>query len=150
MLGAVGDSLLPSRSSSLPLCQSARQLNARPERKRFRVSFTPLGEIATVNGSPSISISRRISFTSFVAMPSYTPELGRTFTWTPTFKHLPRRSFRARCQDILSIPFSAVLAKARVTDETGFNQHDVRWLKDALKMRGIPLYQRQHIAKSVQ
>jgi hypothetical protein len=30
------------------------------------------------------------------------------------------------------MPFTAVLLEAGITDETGFDQHDVRGLKDAL------------------
>jgi len=141
-LGDVGDGSSPGSFSTL--FHSARQLNARPERNRFRVSFTPLGEIATVNGSPSISISRRISFKSFVAMPLYTPASHESFK---TGKHVLRRSFRSGRQYVLGVPFAAMLTKTGVTDETGFHEHDMRWLKDALKMRRIPLNQRQRVAQ---
>jgi hypothetical protein len=123
-----------STSCFSTLCQSARQLSARPERNRFRVSFTPLGEIATVNGSPSISISRRISFKSFVAMPLYTPAAVEMFSFS---KHVPRRSLRPGREDVLGVPFTAMLTKTGVTDETGFHQHNVRGLQNALKVRRI-------------
>ena len=44
------------------------QDNATPERNRFFVRRSPSGEMITVKGSPSISISRRTSFSSLVAM----------------------------------------------------------------------------------
>lgn len=129
------------------LCHSARQLNARPERKRLRVSFTPFGEIATVNGSPSISISRRISLRSFVAILSYTPNPVRTFTPIGRESCGTSRaaSFRPGREDVLGVPLAPMLLEAGVTDETGFHQHDMSGLKDALEVRRVFLHQREHV-----
>src|SRR2546423_14710985 len=44
------------------------QDSATPERNRFFVRRNPSGEMEIVNGSPLISISRRIGLSSFVAM----------------------------------------------------------------------------------
>lgn len=46
----------------------AFQETARPERNRFRVRRTPCEVISTVYDSPSISISRRMGFSSFVVI----------------------------------------------------------------------------------
>src|SRR6185503_14245156 len=125
------------------------QLSARPDRKRLRVSFTPVGEIATVKGSPSISISRRISFKSFVAMCSYTPALGGRLP-SPGLRQVSRRLLRSRRKNVLRVPLPAMLAESGITDETGFHQHYMGWLKDALQVRRILLYQRQHVAQPLQ
>ena len=114
--------------SSSTLCHNARQLSARQERKRFRVSFTPFGEMATVNGSPSISISRRISFRSLVAIWFYTPALGERLPSSSDSRHVSRRSFSAGRENILGVPFTPVLPKGGITDETGYNQHHVSGL----------------------
>src|SRR6185295_15553686 len=54
--------------SSLPLAHSARHDISRPLRNPFCVSFTPSGEMVTMYAWPSISISRLIVLSSFVAM----------------------------------------------------------------------------------
>lgn len=141
----------PVDCSSFPLCQSARQLSARPERKRLRVSFTPCGEIAIVNGSPSIPISRRISLRSLVdiyrliLLGRSDVRIRRSYRRRISLWQVSRRSFRAGRENVLGVPFAALLAKAGITDETGFHQHDVSGLKNSLQMRGIALDEREHV-----
>lgn len=48
------------------------------------------------------------------------------------------------------MPFPSMLSKPRITDETGFQKHDVSGLKDALKMGGVLLDQRQHVAEPLE
>src|ERR1044072_8068992 len=139
-MGSFG-SVEPSRST---FCHRARQLNDRPERKRLRVSRTPTGEIATVKGSPSISISRRISLLSFVAIPCL------PLSWMDVQARNAPRSLRSGGQDVLRVPLTPVLHEPRVPDETGFHEHDVGWLKHALEVRRVFLHQREHLAQPIQ
>ena len=157
MVDAPEDSTGTSRSAFSPLCHRARQLNARPERKRFFVSFTPVGEMATVNGSPSISISRRISFKSLVAIPfilrdSLKRSAPALLTWCQLCFSLAglAPSLRARGEDVLRVPLPIVLLEAGITDETGFDEHHMSGLQNTLQMRGIPLHKWQHVAQPLQ
>jgi len=116
----------------------------------LRVSFTPVGEIATVNGSPSISISRRISFKSFVAIWFYTPEIGERLPSVEIHGRSRAELLGSRRQHVLGVPLATMLAKSGVTDETGFRQHDMSGLKDALQVRGVLLHQGQQFAKPLE
>lgn len=114
----------------------------------MRVNFTPVGEIATVNGSPSISISRRISFKSFVAMWFYTPEFGERLPSVRIHGTSRAELLGSRRQDVLGVPLAAMLPESGITDETGFGEHDVSGLKDALQVGRILLHQGQQFAKT--
>ena len=58
------------KEEASPPCLAHKDFHesATPERKRFRVNRNPSGEMLMVNGSPSISISRRMVFSSLVGM----------------------------------------------------------------------------------
>src|SRR3712207_1974140 len=74
----------------------ARQESARPDRKRFLVNRMPSGEMATVNGSPSISISRRMVLSSLVVMRINTPDYPARFDVRPSAPPSRRPSSPAR------------------------------------------------------
>ena len=44
-------------------------------------------------------------------------------------------------QRVHNIPFTRLLLNGHVAQETGCNQHLVRWLQNALQVRGITLRQ---------
>src|SRR6476469_6989540 len=74
-----------------------------PERNRFFVRRNPSGEIATVYGSPSMMISRRIVRSSLVAMTSSYPPQGRRFAPSSAESDAPCR------QDVIDEPLSLLL-----------------------------------------
>jgi hypothetical protein len=61
-------------AAASPACRDHRDFHdmATPERNRFFVKRSPSGEMAMVNNSPSISISRRMVLSSLVDMSLYT------------------------------------------------------------------------------
>jgi hypothetical protein len=83
-----------------------------PERKRFLVKRSPSGEIATVNGSPSMVISRRMIRSSFVAMRSDTRPEERG-------SYLALFSDAFGCQHVINEPISLLLSNGCAPDYTG-------------------------------
>lgn len=61
-----------------------------------------------------------------------------------------RRLLRPGRKNVLRVPFPPLLLEPGITDETGFHEHDMRWLKDPLQMRRILLQQGQDLPEPLQ
>jgi len=127
------------KEEASPPCLAHKDFHesATPERKRFRVNRNPSGEMLIVNGSPSISISRRMVFSSLVGMRLLVIHAGTgTVRW---------RSSSA-AEHVVDEPISLLLTNDCLTDHSGSSQHLMGRLKDPLEMRRISLCQRQLLA----
>ena len=139
----------PLPESPTYLCHSVFQDSATPERKRFFVRRNPSGEMEIVYGSPSISISRRMVFSSLVDMiPRHYPAPLWGFGYASTFRFLA--SAVPSCQYVVDEPLSLLLTNERFSNHSSLLEHVVRGLQHALQMRRIALRQRQLLAQAVQ